>query len=303
MPFQGEDREAEAVAVALGELAFAVGLEQQGEVDKPGHRVGPAERLVKEDMQGGRGEPFLSADDMADLHQMVIDDVGQMVGGEVVGALVQHLVVKDAGADGDLSADEVVDLHVAARLDEETDNIGCALGDEAVDLLAGHRQGVAHRHAGRRVILEVGSLGAGLFKFLRCVECDVGFPRVKQVFDVSAIDVAALALLVRAVCATLAHPFVNPDSEPFERLVDIVFRSRDKTLGVGVFDSENHVAAVLAGENVVIQGGTHTSDVERPRGGRGEAHPDFSLCHSGLSLDGRPLGRLRNLAAKLAIFS
>ncbi len=68
-------------------------------------------------MEGCRGEPFLTADHVGDFHQVVVDNVGQVIGGQIVGALVEHLVIEDRRIDGHLSAEQVVDLHVAARLD------------------------------------------------------------------------------------------------------------------------------------------------------------------------------------------
>ena len=67
-----------------------------------------------------------------------------------------------------------------------------------------------------------------------------------------AVDVAALALLVWAVSATFAHTFVDADAEPGKRLVDIVFGTGHKALRVGVFYSEDHIAAILTGEKIVI---------------------------------------------------
>ena len=67
-----------------------------------------------------------------------------------------------------------------------------------------------------------------------------------------AVYVAAFALLVRAEWATFAYAFVYADAQPCEGFVDIVFRSGYKTVGVGVFYAENHFAAVLAGEEVII---------------------------------------------------
>ena len=52
----------------------------------------PAEGLVEQDVLGGGGDPLLGADDVGDLHEVVVDDVGEVVGGEAVG-LEQDLVV------------------------------------------------------------------------------------------------------------------------------------------------------------------------------------------------------------------
>lgn len=68
------------------------------------------------------------------------------------------------------------------------------------------------------------------------------------------------------------------DTQPIEGFDDIGFCARDETLRVGIFDAENHVSAVLFGEEVVIEGGTYTADVQGSRGTWGETHTDFSFC-------------------------
>ena len=88
--------EAEAVAVSLREFAFAVGLEQQRQMHKLRHSVLPAEGFIEEHVQGRGGEPFLTANYVRHLHKVVVDNVGQMICREVVGALVEHFVVENA---------------------------------------------------------------------------------------------------------------------------------------------------------------------------------------------------------------
>ena len=52
----------------------------------------PAERLVEPEVLGRGRDPLLGADDVGDAHEVVVDDVGQVVGGQAV-ALEEHLVV------------------------------------------------------------------------------------------------------------------------------------------------------------------------------------------------------------------
>ncbi len=94
MPFEGEHGESKTVAIALAELPLSVRLKQKGQVHKAGHCVSPAESLIKKHMQRRRREPFLTADNMGHLHQMVVHDIGQMICGQVIGAFVKHFVVK-----------------------------------------------------------------------------------------------------------------------------------------------------------------------------------------------------------------
>ena len=85
VPFEGKYREAQTVAVSLAQFAIAFRLQQQGQVGKGGHRVFPAESTVEQHVQWGRRQPLLAADDVRNFHQVVIHDVGQMVGGQLVG--------------------------------------------------------------------------------------------------------------------------------------------------------------------------------------------------------------------------
>ena len=140
MPFQRKYGEAEAVAVALGEFALSIGLQQQWQMSEARHRVLPAEGAIQEHMQGRRRQPLLATDDMGHLHEVVIYDVGKVVGGELVGALPQHLVVEDGAVDADVAADDVIDVYVLAGLDEESYHVGASFGDEAVCLLLAERQ-------------------------------------------------------------------------------------------------------------------------------------------------------------------
>ena len=138
--------------------------------------------------------------------------------------------------------------------------------NQALYLVGGEAQRVAHRQARRCVILEIGDFLALGVELLGRVKGDVGLAVIKQLLDIVAIDVTALALLVRPEITALAHTFVNADAQPFQGFVDIVLSARHKAGRVGVLDAENHVAAMLAGKQVVIQRGTRATNVQRTRG-------------------------------------
>jgi hypothetical protein len=59
--------------------------------------------MVELDVLGQRREPFLGANDVRDPHQMVVDDVGQVIGRESV-ALQEDLVVHLRPLEADLAA-------------------------------------------------------------------------------------------------------------------------------------------------------------------------------------------------------
>ena len=74
----------------------------------PEARQLPAEGLVEQHVLGRGGDPLLGADDVGDLHEVVVDDVGEVVGREAVG-LEQHLVVDVVVREGDVAAQLVAE--------------------------------------------------------------------------------------------------------------------------------------------------------------------------------------------------
>ena len=48
------------------------------------HRRFPAEILIEQQMLGGRRYPFLAAHHMGDPHQVIVHDIGQVIGWQAV---------------------------------------------------------------------------------------------------------------------------------------------------------------------------------------------------------------------------
>jgi hypothetical protein len=63
-------------------------------------------------MLGSRIDPLLAADHVRDTHQVVIDDVGQVIGRHAVG-LEQDLRIDHAPVELDLPAQQVMDTAAA----------------------------------------------------------------------------------------------------------------------------------------------------------------------------------------------
>ena len=276
VPFEGKHGEAEFVAVALAQLAVAHGLQQQGQVGEAGHRVGPTESTVEQHVKGCAGQPLLSADDVGHLHQMVVNDVGQVVGGQLVGTLVKHLVVQDAAVDGHLATNHVVHHHVFSGLDQEAHHVLMPLGNQAVHLFPGQGERVAHLQARACVVLEVLNFITLGVKLLGRIKGDVGLAGVKQALHVLLIYIAALALAIGTVVAAEAHTLVELNAQPAEALEDILLGAGHEAGAVSVFNTENQLTTMLTGEKIIVKGGTHAADMKGSRGTGGEAYTNVS---------------------------
>ena len=88
-------------AVALGELghrAVLVLAHNQGQVDVGGNL--PAEGFIQQVVLGGGGQVLAAPHHVGDVHQVVVDDVGEVVGGVAV-RLEEHLVLDLLVLNGD----------------------------------------------------------------------------------------------------------------------------------------------------------------------------------------------------------
>src|SRR5688500_541794 len=103
---------------------------------------------------------------------------------------------------------------------------------------------------------------------------------LQQTLRVTKIAVTALGLPVRAVLASVG-PLIPIEAEPCQVVVDAVLGSRDITVDVGIFDTQDEGAAVLAGEQPVEHGDARVADVQRAGGTRrepGADHDDGRRC-------------------------
>ena len=216
-------------------------------------------------MQRSTGQPLFATDDVRDAHQMVVDDVGQMVGRQIVCALVKHLVIKDGAIEGHSSTDHIIDLHLYIGRDEEANDILCTASDERIDLLAREDQGIAHRGTRGSIVLEVRHSLALLLQLLRRIEGDISLARIKELLDVLTVDVTPLTLSIRAAVTAVVHSFVKANTEPLESFDDVGFCPWDEALAVGVFDTQQEFSPVRLSKKVIIESGADATYMQGSR--------------------------------------
>ena len=202
---------------------------------------------------------------MGDLHQVVIDDVGKVIGRQFVGTLVEDLVVEDGGIDFHLTTDEVIHDDILARFDEEANDVGLAGSDELLGLVETQAQRITHLTTGRGIVLEVGSSLACSLKLLLVIKSIVGLAGIEKHLHIFLIDLATLRLTIGAMIATKGDTFVKLYAEPLERLKDVFLGTRNEALAIGIFNTEQEFAAMLTGKEIVIKTGADAADVKRAR--------------------------------------
>ena len=210
---------------------------------------------------------------------MVVDDIGEMIGRQLVGTLVEHLVVDHVAHDAHIATDEVVDMHGLTRFDLETHHILLSLVDELSGGLLAQGERVAHQHARMGIVLEILDFRTLGLQLLGGVEGIIGLARIQQLLHIFLIYMTPFALAIRPELAAEGHTLVELYAQPFEGFDDIFLGSRHETGRVGILDSENQLSAMLTGKEIIVEGRAYTTDVERPRGARCKPHPDCCIVH------------------------
>ena len=83
----------------------------------------PSERFVEKNVFWSGAKPFISSDDMCDFHEMVIDDIREMVGGKSI-RFKKDLIIDIGPWVGDLSFDGIGEYTLSREWDFKTDYIG-----------------------------------------------------------------------------------------------------------------------------------------------------------------------------------
>ncbi len=106
------------------------------------------------------------------------------------------------------------------------------------------------------------------------------------------VDLAPLALAVRAVGPPDLGPLVPVEAQPAEGVEKLLVRLLRVAFGVGVLDAEHEVAARVAGVGPVEQRRADQADVRRARGRGAEADADL-VAHRRTLLIAAPPGFAR----------
>ena len=146
----------------------------------------PAESVIESDVFWCGRKPFFAADDMGDFHEVVVDDIGEVVGREVVG-FHEDLVVDGFAVELDIAANEVFEFDDFVRdflANDEGDSFGEVFGDFGF----GEVEAFAVVHCG----LAAGDfLGAHFFEAFFGAEAAVGVACVEEFLDLFAVKFGA----------------------------------------------------------------------------------------------------------------
>ena len=195
---------------------------------------------------------------MGDAHEVVVDDVGKVIGGQAVG-LDEHVVVQRVARGFDMAVERVVKAGRAGEGDVLTDDIRLAALHAAQGLLLGNVQAVL-------VILPLLAAGRGRvapgLELLLGTKARIGGTALHQLHGIGQVDATPLGLDVGAVVAAHIRALVIFQASLPQALVDQLHRAGHLAFLIGVLDAQDELAPVLLGEQVGVEGGAQSAQVQ-----------------------------------------
>ena len=239
----------------------------------------PAHGLVDRDLPERVAQVVVAANDVGDVHVVIIDHNRQHVGRRVVGAQ-EHEIVDLGRMDFHGALDAVFDDAVPAIRRAQADDIGrvCRRGRPAIAPGRAERRqqgarfgeqggffGVAESLLPRGQSLFLAEVAPGLKLFGADIAAERRAARDHLMGDIG-MPARAFGLHERRL--------VRRKAEPVHRVEDGGGRFRRGAFVVGVLDAQQETPAVPFREKVVEKRGACPSNVKHPGGGRGKSRND-----------------------------
>ena len=180
-----------------------------------------------------------------------------------------------------MTADDVVHLYVFVLGHFEADNPLVAALDACLDFVGREGKRCLEVGAYGAIVGKGFALGFGLFaeavQLLGTVESIVGPAVIYELLSILKVNLFAFALTIGGMRSTLFHTLIGLNAAPFEALDYVSLGTRHKALAVGIFNTQNEVAFVLASKKIIIECCADTSDVECSGGTGCKTYPDAPI--------------------------
>ena len=160
----------------------------------------PAEGFIQQVVLGGGGQVLAAPHHVGDVHQVVVDDVGEVVGGVAV-RLEEHLVLDLLVLNGDGAEHRVLKGGGARQGHLLPDDVRRARVQQPLDLLLGQIPAVPVVAADALLVVQG-------FQPLLGAEAVIGLALLHQLLGVGLVQILALALDVGAVGAAHVRALV-----------------------------------------------------------------------------------------------
>jgi hypothetical protein len=223
----------------------------------------PSQSPINQDLPGRVGKVVISTDHMGDAHQMVINHTGKIIGSHSIGADDDE-IANSLGIEVHFPVDEILKndrLSFYPKAEDRTVSFRFHPGDlvfgkgTATAVITGH--------------LSFGELFLpDSLQPFRGAEALVDFSFLKELIRIVMVERKALGLAIGAIGSAPVGTFVPLDSQPMKIFNDLIEGGFRRSLHVRILDPEDEGALMGSGKEVVVEGCSCISDVEKPGGSR-----------------------------------
>ena len=199
-------------------------------------------------------QPLLAAHNMGRSHQVIVDDMGEMIGRDAVRLEQDDVLIVLGQLQRSLDQIGVLDLVFNAARRAETDDIALARRNPALNFLQRTVAVLGVLAVIAEVLLVLLLLRAHLRQLLLGAEARIRIAALDELLDKYMIDLRALALAVRTVIAVVAIQccaLVKRQTELLEGIQNQLDTALDFALLVGILNAEIEDAAGLMRQTLV----------------------------------------------------
>ena len=216
---------------------------------------------------------------MGNVHQVVVDDVCEIIGGIAVG-LQQDLVLQLFIFNGNLPEYRVLEGGGTLCRHLLPDHIGGAGIQQALDFLGGQIPAVTVIAAEAIFLME------GFQPFLGA-EAVVGLAFPDKLLCIGAIGVLPLALDIGAIFSANIGAFIVVQAHLLQGVVDHIHCALHQPFLVGILNAQDEFPLLGFGDEIFKQGGAQVAHVHKARGaGRETSAYQFVFHVISLSYNG-----------------
>ena len=204
----------------------------------------PTKGLVQQVVLRGGRQVFHAPHHVRDTHQMVVNHVGEIVGGHAV-LLNEHHVVQGVIGEGHVTENQVIIAGFPFRRRILTNHVGHARIQLCLNFFLAHVQAML-------VILEhfapLFSLGAAFVQLFLGAEAIVGMAGFHQLLGVGQVQSLPLGLDIGAAGTAYVRAFVPVHTAALQGFVNDFGSTLHKAFLIRILNAENELAPHLPGE-------------------------------------------------------
>ncbi len=220
--------------------------------------MGKLEGFVEENLASGGVQKVGTAHDLVDVHEGVIDNDGELIGEDAIGATNNEIAYCLLNVLLDGTGQHVGKGDDAVVIDAEAEGGTTVVGFVLPALLLGQvaaRSGVTRTFVAVRGAGDAGDFGTAAIAW-------IDKTGVEQALKVEVVGVLTLALNIGRVRTANVRAFVPVEAKPVEVLKHTFSGAGANAWAVEVFDAQDKLTADDAGEKPGKQGGAQVAKVQ-----------------------------------------